>query len=139
MNFQEAIQSGFRNYVTFEGRACRSEFWYWQLFLLAGGLVAEFFDFGTGLYGSPFSTLFWLGTLIPTLAVGIRRLHDAKRSGWWLLLFFVPLIGAIVLIVWWCTKGTRGYNGFGADPLPAEISRHGRGRSLHRAQTNRAG
>jgi uncharacterized membrane protein YhaH (DUF805 family) len=139
MNFQQAVQAGFGSYLNFKSRACRSEFWYWQLFLVVGGVVAELFDYGIGVPMAPLSTLFWVGTMIPSLAISVRRLHDTDRSGWWLLLFFVPLIGAIVLIVWWCTKGSRGYNRFGADPQPAELSRHGAGRSLHRAQTDRAG
>jgi uncharacterized membrane protein YhaH (DUF805 family) len=115
MNFQQAVRSAFANYANFAGRACRSEFWYWQLFLLVGGVVAELFDYGTGFRISPFSTLFWLATVIPDIAVYVRRLHDTDRSGWWLLLFFLPLIGAIVLLVWFCTKGTNGYNRFGPD------------------------
>jgi uncharacterized membrane protein YhaH (DUF805 family) len=115
MNFQQAIQAGFSNYFNFKSRACRSEFWYWQLFLLVGGIVAELFDFGIGTQFSPLSTLFWLATVIPDLAVYVRRLHDTDRSGWWLLLLFVPLVGAIVLLVWFCTKGTNGYNRFGPD------------------------
>jgi uncharacterized membrane protein YhaH (DUF805 family) len=120
MNFQQAIRSGFSNYLNFRSRARRSEFWYWQLFVAIGGVVAELFDYGTGLHSAPFSGLFWLATIIPDLALYVRRLHDTDRSGWWLLLFFVPLIGAIVLIVWFCTRGTHGYNRFGADPLPPE-------------------
>lgn len=138
MNFQQAIQSGFSYYANFRGRARRSEFWYWQLFLMVGGLVAELFDYGAGLRMSPFSSLFWLATIIPDLAVYVRRLHDTDRSGWWLLLFFVPLIGAIVLIVWFCTRGSHGYNRFGPDPLPAEVSLHGAGQSLHRGRTDTA-
>jgi uncharacterized membrane protein YhaH (DUF805 family) len=115
MNFQQAIQQGFTNYFNFGGRAPRSEFWYWQLFLLVGGLVAELFDYGTGFRIPAFSTLFWLATVIPDIAVYVRRLHDTDRSGWWLLLFFVPLIGAIVLLVWFCTKGADGHNRFGPD------------------------
>jgi uncharacterized membrane protein YhaH (DUF805 family) len=63
------------------------------------------------------TTLFLLVTLLPNVAVGVRRLHDTDRTGWWLLLVFIPLIGAIILIVWFCTMGTRGYNRFGPDPL----------------------
>jgi len=120
VNFKEAIQSGFSNYANFKTRACRSEFWYWQLFLVLASLVAELFDIGIGVRFAPFSVLFWLATLVPNFAVYVRRLHDTDRSGWWLLLFFLPLIGAIVLIVWFCTKGTPGYNRFGADPLQPE-------------------
>jgi uncharacterized membrane protein YhaH (DUF805 family) len=139
MNFQQAVQSVFANYINFKGRARRSEFWYWQLFMLLGGLVAEIFDAGIGIRFSPLSTIFWLATLIPGIAVFVRRLHDTDRSGWWLLLLFVPLIGAIVLIVWACTKGKQGYNGFGRDPIPPEVNLHVAGRSLHRAQTDKAG
>jgi uncharacterized membrane protein YhaH (DUF805 family) len=73
------------------------------------------FDYGVGFRISVLTTLFWLATTIPSIAVQVRRLHDIDRSGWWLLLAFVPLIGALVLIVWFCTKGTQGYNRFGAD------------------------
>jgi uncharacterized membrane protein YhaH (DUF805 family) len=136
MNFQQAFQAGFSNYLNFRGRARRSEFWYWQLFLMVGGLVAEVFDYGAGFRLSPLSSLFWLATFIPDFAVSVRRLHDTDRSGWRLLLFFV--IGAIVLLVWLCTRGSHGYNRFGPDPLPVEVSLHGAGRSLHRERTDRA-
>ena len=126
MNFQQAVQSGFSNYVNFRGRACRSEFWWFQLFLLLGGIVAAVLDLFTDtnlLGGSPLATLFWLATIIPDLAVTVRRLHDTDSSGWWILLGLIPFIGIIVLIVWWCQKGTRGYNRFGADPLQPALSR----------------
>ncbi len=142
MNFQEAIELGFRNYVNFSGRAVRSEFWFWILFTILGGLGAEILDYiiiPSWVAYSPFSGVFEIATFLPGIAVAVRRLHDIGRSGWWLLLSFVPLIGAIVLIVWFCTDGKKGYNRFGADPRPPEVSRHGRGRSLHRAQTDRAG
>ena len=78
-------------------------------------------DLGDGVasfsaQGGPISALVSLGLFLPGLAVAVRRLHDVDRSGWWLLLAFVPLIGIIVLIVWWCTEGTRGPNRFGPDP-----------------------
>ena len=120
MNFQHAIASVLKNYINFSGRSIRSEFWYWQLFLVIGGLVAELIDAMTGSRISVLNLLFWLVTLIPGLAVMVRRLHDTDRTGWWLLLVIIPLIGEIVLIVWWCTKGTKGYNSFGADRMPAE-------------------
>jgi uncharacterized membrane protein YhaH (DUF805 family) len=143
MDFQQAIKSGFSNYANFTDRAARSEFWYWQLFVVVGGIAAEFLDLAVsygvfGVGGWPLSTLFWLVTLVPNLAVMVRRLHDIDRNGWWLLLVLIPLIGSIVLIVWWCTKGTSGYNLFGSDPLPPDISLHSKGRSLHPEQTDRA-
>jgi uncharacterized membrane protein YhaH (DUF805 family) len=126
MNFQQAVQSVFSNYANFRGRACRSEFWWFQLFLLVGGIVAALLDLFANtnlLGGSPLATLFWLATIIPDLAVTVRRLHDTDSSGWWILLGLIPLIGMVVLIVWWCQKGSRGYNRFGADPLQPALSR----------------
>src|SRR5580700_3681557 len=107
MNFLQAIESGFRNYVNFSGRAIRSEFWFWILFTIVGGIAAWILDFmliPDWVTVSPFGTLFDLATFIPGIAVAIRRLHDIDRTGWWFLLVLVPLVGFIVLMVWWCTK-----------------------------------
>jgi|GraSoiStandDraft_57_1057295.scaffolds.fasta_scaffold43490_2 uncharacterized membrane protein YhaH (DUF805 family) len=126
MNFQQAIQSGFSNYANFRGRASRSEFWWFQLFILLGEVAAVLVDvFGnfTMLDGSPLATVFWLATIIPDLAVMARRLHDTDASGWWLLLMLIPLIGMVVLIVWWCLEGSKGYNRFGAEPLQPALIR----------------
>jgi uncharacterized membrane protein YhaH (DUF805 family) len=125
MNFQQAVQSVFSNYANFRGRASRSEFWWFQLFLLLGGIVAALLDLfanSSVLGGSPLATLFWLATIIPDLAVTVRRLHDTDSSGWWILLGLIPLIGMIVLIVWWCQEGSRGYNRFGAHPLQPALT-----------------
>ena len=120
MDFQQAVKSCFAKYATFPGRAARSEFWYWQLFLTVAGLAVAIVDAVIGLHSKPLGLIFYLVTLAPTLAVGARRLHDTGRSAWWLLLWLVPLIGWIVLLVWACTKGSNGYNGYGPDPLPRE-------------------
>jgi uncharacterized membrane protein YhaH (DUF805 family) len=75
------------------------------------------------LNGTPlFNLIASLGLLLPGIAVGVRRLHDTERSGWWMLLILIPLVGAIVLIVWFCTRGTIGQNRFGADPLAGQSS-----------------
>jgi len=71
---------------------------------------------------TPFSSIWSLVTFLPSLAMGVRRLHDTDRSGWWWLLSFIPLIGIIVLIVFWCFEGTRGPNRFGPDPLGAPVA-----------------
>jgi len=126
MNFQEAVQSVFSNYAKFRGRACRSEFWWFQLFLLLGGIVAGLLDLFANtnfLGGSPLAMLFWLAAIIPDLAVTVRRLHDTDSSGWWILLGLIPLIGMVVLIVWWCLEGSKGYNRFGPDPLQPALTR----------------
>lgn len=115
MGFGQAISSGFSNYVGFSGRACRSEYWYWVLFYFIGAIVAEIIDSVLGI--TAIYPLFSLAVLLPGLAVAVRRLHDLDRSGWWILLGLIPLVGAVILIIWYCMKGTTGPNRFGPDPL----------------------
>jgi uncharacterized membrane protein YhaH (DUF805 family) len=119
MNFSQAVTSGFHNYVGFSGRAPRSEYWYWQLFFCLVGIASALIDLVLfpRLNISPINTLAELALLLPTLAVSVRRLHDLDRSGWWLLIVLIPIIGAIWLLVWFCTRGTVGPNRFGPDPL----------------------
>jgi uncharacterized membrane protein YhaH (DUF805 family) len=115
MGFDDAIKLGFANYVNFSGRACRSEYWYWALFYTVGMLATGLID--RWIVGPPFilDGIFWLATLLLGVSVSVRRLHDLDRSGWWILLDLVPLVGWIVLLIWFCTKGTDGPNRFGAD------------------------
>ncbi len=119
MGFTEAVAAAFRNYVNFRDRASRSEYWWFFLFIFVANLVLGAIEGAMGLAaGHGFlSMLFGLVTFIPGLAVGARRLHDADRSGWWLLLGFVPLIGIVVLLIWFAQRGTPGTNRFGPDPL----------------------
>ncbi len=121
MNFQEAVASGFRNYSTFTGRAPRSEYWYWTLFAILVGIATAVLDAalfpGIGL--SPINTIASLALLLPGLAVSVRRLHDIDRTGWWILIA-LTVIGMIVLLVFYCLRGTAGPNRFGADPLETE-------------------
>jgi uncharacterized membrane protein YhaH (DUF805 family) len=113
-----------RQYADFEGRARRKEYWMYTLFNMLALLVAAILDGLLGLtrhgFFGPVYGLYALATLIPGLALGVRRLHDVDRSGWWLLLAIIPLIGAIVLFVWAVTDGTRGSNQFGDDPKAGE-------------------
>jgi uncharacterized membrane protein YhaH (DUF805 family) len=115
MNFQQAIQSGFSNYVNFSGRAARSEYWFWIVFYLLAVVVTLAIDTMIGFRLT--LSIFAIAVLLPTIAVQVRRLHDLDRTGWWILLHFVPLVGAIVLIIWYCMRGTEGPNRFGPDPL----------------------
>ena len=118
MNFQDAIKSGFKNYVNFNGRAARAEFWYWMLFCVIAGIVTVVLDgvaFPDSDY-SPLNSLFNLGTLLPSLAIGARRLHDIDRTGWWQLIG-LTVIGLIVLIYWWVQPSQEGTNRFGG-PAP---------------------
>jgi uncharacterized membrane protein YhaH (DUF805 family) len=99
MTFAESIRTCFSKYVDFNGVASRSEFWWFILFLIIVGVVLNIIDqaLGTAVLGG----IFALATILPQLAVGARRLHDTGRSGWWWLIVLVPLIGTIVLIVFW--------------------------------------
>jgi uncharacterized membrane protein YhaH (DUF805 family) len=118
MDFTQAIKYGFTNYVNFKGRAIRSEFWYWNLFVFLVGIGAQIIDFaflGNDSVSTPLSDLWELFTFLPALAFIVRRLHDTDHSGWWVLLLLVPLIGFIVLLVWCCRRGTVGPNRFGPD------------------------
>jgi uncharacterized membrane protein YhaH (DUF805 family) len=121
MNFWQAITSGFSNYVTFSGRAIRSEYWYWVLFSILGGIATEILD--TAMFpqvsgASPLNAVFNLITFLPSLAIAVRRLHDINRTGWWVLIA-LTVIGIFVLIYWACKKGTPGPNRFGPDPFVA--------------------
>ena len=118
VGFGEAISRGFSNYFTFSGRATRAENWWWVLFVIIGRLVLWVIGGYAGLPGV-LDEVFSIGTLIPSLAVNARRLHDINRSAWWLLLLFVPVIGWIVLIVWACKEGDGGPNKYGPDPRQA--------------------
>jgi len=114
MPFPDAVRSVLNQYVTFTGRARRSEYWWFGLFNLGLSLVAAAFD---AFIGVPLSQwIVGLGLLLPGLAVAVRRLHDIGRSGWWLLIGAVPLVGAIVLIVFLCTDSERGPNRWGPSP-----------------------
>jgi len=121
MNLAEAVKSGFQNYVHFSSRAVRSEYWYWALFATVTAIVAALLD--RALFSrsgaSPIYAIVGLALFLPGLAVSVRRLHDLDRSGWWFFLLFIPLIGAIWILVWFCTRGTVGPNRFGPDPLGA--------------------
>ncbi len=106
-----------KNYAVFSGRARRKEYWMFALFnffFSIAAAIADYAFFGSG--SSAFSGLYALAVLIPSLAVGVRRLHDVSKSGWFTLLIFVPLVGAIWLLVLACTKGTPGDNEYGPDP-----------------------
>ena len=122
MDFGQAIVTNFKKYVTFSGRASRSEYWFWVLFTLIGGIVTATLDyamFSENDFASPLNSIFNLICFLPSLAVGIRRLHDIGRTGWWVLIAFT-IIGIIVLIVWACQKSDTGPNAYG--PEPAGVS-----------------
>lgn len=104
MTFGESIRTCFTKYATFEGRAARSEYWWFVLFTFLASAAAN-------LISESLSGLVSLTTLLPSLAVGARRLHDTDRSGWYLLLWLIPVIGWIILILW-MTQVAREPNRF---------------------------
>ena len=127
MGFVEAISSGFRNYVGFSGRAPRSEYWFWILFVMIWSSSTSIIDL----------------MIAPRASVRATDNHRANwrcscraspwwfggctiddKSGWWILLGLIPLVGGIILLVWFCTRGTVGPNRFGPDPLEGhDVSR----------------
>ena len=138
MNFTQAVKSVYSKYITFSGRAARSEYWWYVLFSVIVSVVIMFVESALGLgqglvasgaggvsaaYSGGVLSIIWsLGNILPSIAVGVRRLHDTDRSGWWLLIGLIPLIGFIVLLVFFCQRGTTGSNRFGGDPLRAQGS-----------------
>jgi uncharacterized membrane protein YhaH (DUF805 family) len=119
MGFGAAIGACFSNYATFGGRAPRSEYWWFILFYMIVEIVAQIID---RIIGAPIlSLLAGLGLLLPNISVAVRRLHDTDRSGWWCFIPLVPVVGAILLIVWYCTPGTPGTNRFGTNPLAVRL------------------
>ena len=114
MGFQEAISSGFDHYTKFDGRASRPAFWWWVLFSILVGVAASIIGAAIG-----FRALLYivdLALLLPNLSVGIRRLHDTNRSGWWILIGIVPIIGFIVLLIFYLQDSDAGDNQYGPNP-----------------------
>jgi len=109
MSFSDAIKVCFQKYMDFNGRAKRPEFWWFALFCV---LVSV----GLSIISSALSSLFSLATLLPSLAVGARRLHDTNRSGWLQLIWIIPVIGWIIMIVLLAQQGSNEDNQYGSTP-----------------------
>ena len=112
MSFTQSVRTCFRKYAVFRGRAVRSEFWWFFLFVMASTTLMSFAPSFLGL-------LHVLALLLPTLAVMVRRLHDLNQSGWRAPAWFVPILGWLLLI-WLAFPGTVGPNRFGLDPKQQE-------------------
>ncbi|WP_101759017.1 DUF805 domain-containing protein [Oceanicoccus sp. KOV_DT_Chl] len=113
-----------KKYAQFSGRARRKEYWNFVLFNLIFSIVLTFIDGLTGSLSPEtglglLSGLYALAVLIPSIAVGIRRLHDTGRSGWWILIALVPLIGALILLVFMLLD-SEADNEYGASPKLAD-------------------
>ena len=111
----------FKNYATFSGRSNRSEYWYFTLFSIIFLILVIVLDnvFGLAFEGSPYGPLYviyFLATILPSIAVTVRRLHDTNKSGWNFLISLIPLVGSLWLLVIMVSKGTDGENKYGPDP-----------------------
>ena len=115
MSFVEAITSVLSQYANFNGRARRSEYWY---YVLAYAIISAVLN-ALAQYSSIFTVLsgiFGLALICPTLAVAVRRLHDIGKSGWYYLFALIPLVGAIILLVWFVKDSEPGDNVYGPNP-----------------------
>ena len=122
MSFQEAVESVFRQYANFDGRARRSEYWFFVLFVLLTSIVLSFLG---GMIGGPglsriLTGLYTLVIFVPSLSLIWRRLHDTGHSGLWFLLTFIP-IGQIVLLVFFCLDSQPGENEYGPNPQETNV------------------
>lgn len=107
-----------KKYAVFNGRARRQEYW---MFFLFNFIIAVLLGVIDAVLGIGFlSTLYALAVLLPSLGVAIRRLHDTGRSGWWVLISLIPLIGFIILIVFFVQDSQPGTNEYGANPKAIE-------------------
>jgi uncharacterized membrane protein YhaH (DUF805 family) len=126
----------YRRYFDFSGRSRRKEYWMFLLLFVIVYVVAFALMFaggysmsptmatpgqpaemgGMAMLGAAILGIFVLASLIPAIAVQIRRFHDQDRSGWWILLNFIPYLGSLVVLVFMCLEGTKGANRFGPDP-----------------------
>lgn len=104
------------NYANFNGRARRSEYWYFTLASLIITIILGIIDYMLGSALGLVRGVYSLAVLVPTLAVAVRRLHDIAKSGWYICVVFIPIAGAIWLLVMLCTEGTVGPNEYGPDP-----------------------
>ncbi|SFU03605.1 DUF805 domain-containing protein [Sedimentitalea nanhaiensis] len=115
MDFKTSVRTCFNKYATFSGRAVRPEYWWFALFLLLCSLAVNIVDYS--IFGDstlqPLSLLFSLAVFLPSIAVGVRRLHDIDRTGWWMLIGLLPIIGFLVLLYFFVQRGTAGPNRYG--------------------------
>lgn len=116
----------FKQYAVFSGRAQRAQYWYFTLFSILAEIALEICDQALGTSNehlSLFSSLFSLAVLLPSLGVTVRRLHDIGRSGWWVLILLIPILGALVLLVFMVLDSQPGDNRYGPNPkgVPAPV------------------
>jgi uncharacterized membrane protein YhaH (DUF805 family) len=111
-----------KNYAVFDGRARRAEYWYFALFSTIFSSILVLIDMAIGFGGEGYgllSGIYGIAVLVPSIAVTVRRLHDTDRTGWWILIVFVPLVGLIGLLVFMIFDSDEGANQYGENPIGA--------------------
>jgi len=117
MRFREAIKSAFSKYVIAEGRACRSEFWFFTLFnILVPAIIFVVVMTTRVTFIWRLIPIYGIAILLPWISVLIRRLHDVGQSGWMYLLVLIPITGAIAILIWLCSDSQSGSNKYGPNP-----------------------
>jgi uncharacterized membrane protein YhaH (DUF805 family) len=111
-----------KKYAAFQGRARRREFWFFNLFyfliMSVLNILLQFLGANAGTVNM-MASIFALAFILPILALFVRRLHDIGKSGWWILLGFIPIVGLIIILVWVCSDSQEGANQYG--PTPKEV------------------
>lgn len=113
------------NYANFNGRARRQEYWMFafiNLIVIVSLIIIDIILFDSGMW--IISSLYFLAIIIPGIAVAVRRLHDTSRSGWWVLLALIPIVGTLILLVFMCIDSTSGQNQYGPNPKHVGNSPH---------------
>lgn len=116
MKIQTIISTGIKNYANFSGRASRSEYWVFGLFILLVSISITSLSLAIPNAATAFGLL-QLALIPPAFSICVRRLHDLDKSGWQYFIVMIPLLGTLMMFVWFCTKGTDGNNKYGEDPL----------------------
>lgn len=119
MGFTDAVRSAFSKSFTWQGRARRAEFWYFQLFALILIVPAALIDQSIAM--PVFTLIAWLVLVLPSIALTVRRLHDTGRSGWWFWINLVPIVGSFILLAFMLIDGDREPNRYGASPKYALV------------------
>lgn len=125
MSFGESVKTCFQKYVTFKGRARRSEYWWFRLLYFIAGIVTVVLDYQMGTINielglGALSGLYSLIVFLPGLAVSVRRLHDTGHSGWYYLLTFIPILGALFLLYFFVSDSAPEENRYGKSPKYAQ-------------------
>jgi uncharacterized membrane protein YhaH (DUF805 family) len=109
MQFKDAVTTCLNKYINFSGRASRSEYWWFILFVFVASLVAS-------MISPALQKIVAIAAFLPCLSAEVRRLHDINRNGWWCFIVLIPIIGILILIIWLTTESNKGVNYYGNEP-----------------------